>query len=328
MKGIFASRSALFQASILAYLFLTGLVTSSIAGGITTYLFTSLQEHFSADAALLSFYKIHTSQFFSCTFSFLLPSLITAYLCSNHPKKFLYIRSIKDARIFMLTFLMVYLLSPVIDLTSYLNSNIHLPEFMEPVEKLMRETEDQLTQLTESLLSGKGVISFIVNIIVIAGMAGIAEEFIFRGAILRIVGKKIKNQHVAIWLVAVIFSAIHFQFYGFIPRMLLGAFLGYLLFWSKSIWVPVFAHFLNNATIVTANYIGLYTNSPIEIMPADKNADSEDLITGIIIAAAGLFLFALCARLMKKLCSSDKNAITSSCEVQNHDPDISHEQSH
>ncbi|MDR1115941.1 MAG: CPBP family intramembrane metalloprotease [Tannerella sp.] len=328
MKGIFANRSALFQASILTYLFLTGLVTGSIAGSITTHLFTSSQEHFSTDVALLSFYKIHTSQFFSCTFSFLLPSLITAYLCSNHPKKFLHIRSIKDARIFILTFPMVYLLSPAIDLTSYLNSNIQLPEFMEPVEKLMRETKDQLTRLTESLLSEKGVIPFIVNITVIAGMAGIAEEFIFRGAILRIVGKKIKNQHVAIWLVAVIFSAMHFQFYGFIPRIFLGAFLGYLLYWSQSIWVPVFAHFLNNATIVTANFIGLYTNSPIEIMPAGKNTDRENWIVGIIVAVAGLFLFALCARLMKKLCSLDKNAIASSCEAQNHDPDISHEQSH
>ncbi|MDR1523670.1 MAG: CPBP family intramembrane metalloprotease [Tannerella sp.] len=328
MKGFFANRSALFHASILAYLFLAGLVAAAVAGNIIMYLFATLQEHPSTDAARLSFYNMHALQFLSCTFSLLLPALITAYLCSHHPKKFLHIRSIKNVRIFILTFLMVFLLSPAIDLMAYLNSNILLPEFMAPVEKLMRETEEQLARLTESLLSEKGVIPFIVNMTVIAVMAGISEEFIFRGVILQIAWKKIKNPHVAIWIVAAIFSAIHFQFYGFIPRMFLGAFLGYLLYWSKSIWVPVFAHFLNNAIIVTASYIALYTNSPIEIMPADKKADSGEWITGIIFAVTGLILFALCAKSMKKRCSPAENVTASSCEVQNHDPDISHEQSH
>ncbi|MDR2680093.1 MAG: CPBP family intramembrane metalloprotease [Tannerella sp.] len=328
MKGIFANRSALFQASILACLFLTGLITAAVAGGIITYLSTTPPEQPSADTFRLSFYNIHALQFFSCTFSLLLPALITAYLCSSHPKKFLHIRRIKDVRIFMLTFLMLVFLSPAIDLTSYLNANIHLPEFMAPVETLLREAEEQTSRLTESLLSEKGVIPFIVNIIVIAVMAGIAEEFIFRGAVLRIVGKKIKNPHVAIWIVAAIFSAIHFQFYGFIPRMLLGAFLGYLLYWSKSIWPAIFAHFLNNAIIVTANYTGL-SDSPIEFLPADKNMDGKDWITGIIIAATGLLLFSLCAKAMKKRCpAADENVTASSCEVQNHDPDISHGQSH
>jgi membrane protease YdiL (CAAX protease family) len=284
------------------------------------------QGHPPADAAPLSFYDIHALQFLACTLSFLLPAFITAYLCSRYPKDFLHIRRIKDARIFLLTFLMVFLLSPAIDLAAYLNSNIRLPEFMEPVEKLMREAEEQTARLTESLLSEKGVIPFILNITVIAVMAGIAEEFLFRGAALRIIGRKIKNPHVAIWIVAAVFSAVHLQFYGFIPRMLLGAFLGYLLYWSRSIWTPIFAHFLNNAVIVTANQTGLYS---MEMMPADKKADSGEWITGILLAAAGLFLFAVCAKSMKKRCpAADGDVTASSCEVQNRDPDISRGQSH
>jgi membrane protease YdiL (CAAX protease family) len=323
MKGFFANRSALFQASILLYMFLAGFVTVAVA----INLFTALRGYPPGGAAR-PFYEIQALQFFSCALSLLLPALVTAYLCSRHPEKFLYMRRIKDVRIFVLTFLMVFLLSPAIDLTSYLNSNIHLPEFMAPLERLMRETEEQATRLTESLLSEKGVAPFIVNIAVIAVMAGIAEEFIFRGAILRIIGKKIKNPHVTIWIVAAVFSAIHLQFYGFIPRMLLGAFLGYLLYWSKSIWLPVFAHFLNNAAVVTANYAGLYTSASIEIMPAGKNADSREWMAGLVITAAGLFLFALCAKSMKRRCAADEGATAFSCEVQSHGPDISRERSH
>jgi membrane protease YdiL (CAAX protease family) len=314
MKGIFANRSAFFQAGILTYLFLTGL----IAGGFINYL---------SPDAYRSFYHIHAVQFCACVFSFLLPALITAYLCSNHPKKFLHIHYI-NVRACTLISMMVIFLLPVIDLTAYLNSEIHLPEFMAPIENLMRETEDRLTQITDSLLSEKGILPFTVNIIVIAVMAGITEEFMFRGAILSIVRKKIKNPHIAIWLVAALFSAIHFQFYGFIPRLLLGAFLGYLLYWTKSIWAPVFAHLLHNAITITVSYTELSATLPSEASSDGKNIDNGDWVTYIIVAVTGLFLFVLCAKSMKK---HGRHGLThikaSSCEVQNHDPDISHEQS-
>jgi membrane protease YdiL (CAAX protease family) len=319
MKGIFANRSVFFQAGILTYLFLTGLIAGVVAGGLINYL---------SPDAYRSFYYIHAVQFCSCILSFLLPALITAYLCSNHPKKFLHIRII-NVRTCTLIFVMVISFLPVIDLTAYLNSEIHLPEFMAPLENLMREMEDRLTQITDSLLSEKGVLPFIVNIIVIAVMAGITEEFMFRGAILSIVRKKIKNPHTAIWLVAVLFSAIHFQFYGFIPRLFLGAFLGYLLYWTKSIWAPVFAHLLHNAITVAISYTELSAAFPSEASADGKSMDNGDWIACIIIAATGLFIFVLCAKSIKKHCLHDEDmrVKASSCEVQNHDPDISHEQS-
>ena len=61
--------------------------------------------------------------------------------------------------------------------------------------------------------------------------------------------------HIAIWTTAIIFSAMHFQFYGFIPRVLLGAFFGYLAFWSGSLWLPIFAHALNNSLVVLSTWL-------------------------------------------------------------------------
>ncbi|HMR19324.1 MAG TPA: CPBP family intramembrane metalloprotease, partial [Sphingobacterium sp.] len=61
--------------------------------------------------------------------------------------------------------------------------------------------------------------------------------------------RMLNNHHLAIWITAVVFSAIHFQFYGFFPRLLLGAFFGYMMAWTQNIWVPVVAHFINNASV-------------------------------------------------------------------------------
>ena len=77
---------------------------------------------------------------------------------------------------------------------------------------------------------------------------------IFRGVLQRIVQDKNHRAYVAVWICAFLFSAIHLQFYGFIPRLLLGAFFGYLLVWSKNLWLPIFAHLFNNSTVACISY--------------------------------------------------------------------------
>ena len=86
-------------------------------------------------------------------------------------------------------------------------------------------------------------------------MAGLSEEMLFRGAMLPTMQDSRLGTHAVVWLVAIIFSAIHLQFYGFIPRMLLGVWLGYLLVWTRSLWVPIIAHTLNNSTVVLFSYL-------------------------------------------------------------------------
>jgi membrane protease YdiL (CAAX protease family) len=99
-----------------------------------------------------------------------------------------------------------------------------------------------------------GLDSFIYNLLIMAVIPAIGEELLFRGVIQQQLHFRLKNPHMAIWITAMLFSAIHMQFYGFIPRMLLGAFFGYLMVWTQSLWVPVLAHFLNNAGAVSMQY--------------------------------------------------------------------------
>ena len=89
----------------------------------------------------------------------------------------------------------------------------------------------------------------------IAIIPAIGEELLFRGVIQRIFTRWTRSNHWGIWIAAILFSALHMQFYGFVPRMLLGVLFGYLLVWSGSMWLPIIAHFLNNALAVIAMYM-------------------------------------------------------------------------
>ncbi|MFM1932508.1 MAG: hypothetical protein RL226_1811 [Bacteroidota bacterium] len=123
------------------------------------------------------------------------------------------------------------------------------------IESLFKPTEQKLADMTEAMLQMDSIGELILMLVIVAVLPGIAEEFIFRGVVQSLLVRWFKNIHVAIWCTGLLFSAIHFQFYGFIPRMLLGVYFGYLLVHTKSIWTPILAHFLNNASAVLGTYI-------------------------------------------------------------------------
>ncbi|MCD8539019.1 MAG: CPBP family intramembrane metalloprotease [Leadbetterella sp.] len=128
-----------------------------------------------------------------------------------------------------------------------INENIQLPAGLESVLKGM---EEAAAEITEFLARTDTLPQLLMNILVIGIIAGIGEELVFRGIILRKLLRGMNNEHVAVWLSAIIFSAIHFQFYGFLPRMMLGALFGYLYVWTGNIRVPIAAHIFNNTVAV------------------------------------------------------------------------------
>nr|WP_293844015.1 CPBP family intramembrane glutamic endopeptidase [uncultured Arsenicibacter sp.] len=135
------------------------------------------------------------------------------------------------------------------------NQNLTLPETLAPVEKWMRAKEDELSGLTKFLTSFTSTGQLVLAILIIAIIPAIGEEALFRGVLQRNFIQWTGNMHVGIWLAAAIFSAIHIQFYGFFPRMLLGALFGYLYAWSGNLWVPILAHFVNNGFTVLMVYL-------------------------------------------------------------------------
>jgi len=196
-------------------------------------------------------------------------------------------------------------LSPMVSLTGYFNSQIHLPESMAAIEEWIKSTEEIAEALIQQLIAEKGVVAFIINFFVIAVVAGVTEEFLFRGALQHIMLQKIKNHHMAIWIVAILFSAIHLQFYGFIPRMLLGAYLGYLVYWTKNIWVPVFAHLIHNA----AAFIGMSSDTLKENAIFADEIPPEDIQWLSIITCICLIAFVYCIKFVRRSGKSDEVSI-------------------
>jgi membrane protease YdiL (CAAX protease family) len=221
---------------------------------------------------------------------FVLPPFVLAYLCYHDPLNFLHLdKKIKWTNIaFVVVFMIVII--PFINLLGDLNQKLVLPKAFAALEDMMKASEKQAGQLTEKLLNVHSVPALFYNIFLIAMIPALGEELFFRGALQGVFRQKI-NVKVAIWVAALIFSAIHFQFYGFVPRMLLGAFFGYLLIWSENIWLPVAAHFTNNGIAVIFYYL---KNNGFEVVDIDAVGVGGTLWVGCIsgvMAMLGFYLF-------------------------------------
>jgi membrane protease YdiL (CAAX protease family) len=136
---------------------------------------------------------------------------------------------------------------PFVNYLAEWNSSVEIPT---AIGDWMQSKESHAGQLTEMFLDMPSVGLLIFNLIMIAVLPAVGEELIFRGIIQRGLLKQFGNPHLAIWLAAILFSAIHLQFFGFVPRMLMGVAMGYLLFWSGNLWYPIIAHLTNNAVSV------------------------------------------------------------------------------
>ncbi|UTA67229.1 CPBP family intramembrane glutamic endopeptidase [Emticicia sp. 21SJ11W-3] len=171
-----------------------------------------------------------------------------------------------------------------------LNQNFVFPESMKGLETILKNMEDKLAETTRFFTSFTSLWQFLLAFVVIAVIAGVGEELVFRGLLMRKLFLGTKNIHVAIWLSGFIFAVIHFQFYGILPRMMLGVLFGYLYYWTGNIWVPIAAHIFNNGLAIIIMY--LYN---LKIVKTDlENLDHmpTPIVIFSLIATAGLlFLF-------------------------------------
>lgn len=188
---------------------------------------------------------------------FIIPPFIVAYLWSERPLQRLHISHNRlNGRLVLLSIAIMLTAIPLINCLVALNGMLCLPESLSGLEQLMQQMEQQAEQLLQRFLTyGDGAWwVLLLNIILLAVLPAIGEELTFRG----VLQSFFSNRHVAVWVTAFIFSFIHFQFYGFIPRLLLGAVLGYALVWSGRIGYSMIMHATNNALSVLVFYLGTY----------------------------------------------------------------------
>ena len=186
---------------------------------------------------------------------FILPPILLAYALDNKPYRFLSLDKWPTLLMFGVVCAIILVSGPVIEWTSMLNQHLVLPSWMNSIETWMRSSEDQATEITKAFLSTKSIGGLLGNLVIVAVLPALGEELLFRGLLQKLIKRMTGNGHAAIWITAALFSALHLQFFGFLPRLLLGALFGYLLEWTGMLWLPILAHFINNATGVITYFV-------------------------------------------------------------------------
>ncbi|MBD3630569.1 CPBP family intramembrane glutamic endopeptidase [Cyclobacterium sp.] len=164
----------------------------------------------------------------------------------------------------------------------YLNMNVEFPEALSELEAMFREKEDQLMELTKFLTDFDSTAELLMGILVIGILAGVGEEYLFRGIIQPKLHNYTGNAHLGVWITAFIFSAIHFQFYGFLPRLMLGALFGYLYLYSGTLIYPMLAHILNNTFTLILVYLNKLSLIEFDMEDA-SNLYWEYVVLGLIV---------------------------------------------
>ena len=256
----------------------------------------------------LSVSSLKWIQFFQSAAMFLLPPLCMAYLWSKQPLEWLKVKGekelkgervkVKGERVWAVVLMLVAL--PAINLLAHINEQMALPAFLEPLEAWMKTQEETAKNLTDQFMHVTTFGGLIINLLLMAVLPAISEELTFRGVLMnlfKVKGERLKVKgesvpHLAIWCSAILFSAIHLQFYGFVPRMLMGALFGYMLVWTGSLWTPILMHFTNNAMAVILYFVSLRAGWDIEMMDAIGTNDTLWLgVVSMVITIVGIYAF-------------------------------------
>ena len=222
--------------------------------------------------------------------AFLVPALVVAYLFSDTVSGSLRFDFSKRKWLLAAVGVFVLLLMvPFTDWLSQVNDSWHWSGRWAALEEQLRDGTQRNQDLVEEMLSLPGVGNLLFNLLAIALVPAICEEFLFRGGVQTILGRWVRNPHLAVLLSAAIFSLMHGEFFVFLPRFFLGVLLGYLFYYGGSMLVNVAAHFVNNAIVVVAWY--LYANGTIgDTYVENIDAPMAVWLVGLILGSALFYM--------------------------------------
>ena len=265
----------------------TGLafIISSVVWGMDT---TQLaMSGYSETTAQISILKI--VQFASQLSIFVVPPMALWFIMRKDNPNYLCLSKAPSFMHILLVISLFIVFVPFLEYTIVWNEAMSLGTYFGDLEQWMRNSQDVNDQMTTRFLAGTSVSTLVVNLIIMALMPAIGEELLFRGVLMNWFSKVFSNIHINILITAIIFSAIHMQFYGFIPRMLLGMLLGYSVYWTRSLWAPIILHFINNGiTVVTIYYYNV--NNPEEDIK-DLATSSTDAMVMMSVALSAFVLW-------------------------------------
>lgn len=223
---------------------------------------------------------------------FLLPPIFVSFFYSKKTANFFGLNKSALPVSYINVFFLIFAALPIVNYLAVFNGGLHMPESLASVEDIWRKAEANSKVLTEKMLSVDTPKLLILNLIMIALLPAIGEEVFFRGLFQKHLIEWVKNEHLGIFITAFMFSAFHFQFFTFIPRLFLGMVLGYLFVWSKSLWLSIFGHFVNNAMAVIVSYFVFTKTGSLSQQMDTFGADSQTFAYTIFsLIMFSLFMF-------------------------------------
>ncbi len=286
IRDTFKNSSLFVKISIVLFLLLVGLSIFITLGILLSALIFQMNiSDVVASSGALKSENIALLKFLQSMYSiglFVFPAVVAAWLFGNGIDSYLQLNKKPNFSIFV-AIILVLVIAPIVNVVVQWNESITFPASLRSLETVMRQMEDNAKKMTNLFLNADSFSVYLTNIVVLALVPAVGEELLFRGVLQKLLYDYSKKIHLAIWLSAFLFSALHFQFYGFFPRMLLGALFGYLLFWSKNLWIPIISHFINNLLAVSVYYFNDNVGKNIDNIGTGKNA--------YIYIIASIFLF-------------------------------------
>ena len=214
---------------------------------------------------------------------FLLPSTYFLYFNKINISDYWGLRKRQNFLTILSVTLLLLFAAPVVNWLTDINSKINFPENWSSISNWLNSREAETKELTDKFLNTSSYWSLIGNIFVMALIPAICEESLFRGCIQKILTDSMKSYHIAIIITAIIFSAVHLEFSGFIPRIYLGLILGYVFYYTGSIWMSSLIHFLNNLSAVILQFWEYNFNSGQEYHTALTDTNIALVIVSLIV---------------------------------------------
>jgi len=257
ISGIDHNQSPLLSpVAVLLLLVLFMMAGSAIGSGLTYLLgqqwdlsLADLITSFDESSPVAERNFIRLANLFSHLFTFAIPALVVAVLLYRSGWiRFLKFNRWPNFNMLLMGVLFLFSIFILSQAALWVNQQLPLPSWASDMEA-------SAARMIKGLLVMDSTAELILTVIVVAALPALGEELIFRGILQQKLEEAFRNPILAIWLAGFIFSAFHLQFAGLIPRFFLGVGLGYLFYWTQSLWAPVVAHFFINASQVAGQYL-------------------------------------------------------------------------
>lgn len=223
--------------------------------------------------------------------TFIIPVILFVMMASYDRLAYLKLNTPARPATVILGGILMLLALPAINWMAELNSHLQLPAALQRIETWMKDSEQKAEALTNAFIGHQDFMSLLTNLFMIGLLAAVAEELFFRGALQRVLIEWTKSVHWGIWIAGFLFSFLHFEFYGFLPRMLMGVYLGYLFVWTGTIWAPILAHFLNNSTALFFAYFEDKGMLPKDIdQVGSDNSQIVYVIISVVLVGLGMWV--------------------------------------